>query len=201
MGEPLFSEVGRGLQHSGMTLKTDTIVDATIFTPPSPTKNSAKKRDSEIHQTRKGQQWHFGMKRHIRVDSQSSLAHSAVVTAADVHDKYPLPDLLHGHEQRVYGDHAYMSPNALIHCKAPKAKDFTNCRTSKPSRDVDEVKRSKNRNKSKNRARVEHLFAVVKQLLGGRYESALPRSLVKNPYLLVNQAIDGTGVPVVGEQR
>ena len=82
-----------------------------------------------MHQTRKGQQWYFGMKLHIGVDSQSGLAHSAVVTAANVHDKHPLPDLLHGNERRVYGDSAYASQKALIASKAPKAKDFTNQRT------------------------------------------------------------------------
>ena len=75
---------------------------------------------------RKGQQWYFGMKLHIGVDSQTGLSHSAVVTAANVHDKHPLPDLLHGNEQRVYGDSAYASQKALIASKAPRAKDFTN---------------------------------------------------------------------------
>lgn len=90
------------------------------------TKNIGKKRDPETRQTRKGQQWYFGMKVHIGVDSQSGLAHSAVATPANVHDKHPLPDLLHGHEQRVYGDSAYASQKDLIHSKAPKARDFTN---------------------------------------------------------------------------
>jgi IS5 family transposase len=67
-----------------------------------------------MHQTRKGQQWYFGMKMHIGVDSRTGLAHSAVVTAANVHDKHPLPDLLHGGERRVYGDSAYASQKALI---------------------------------------------------------------------------------------
>nr|WP_277986345.1 transposase [Noviherbaspirillum cavernae] len=83
-------QLGRILQDSGMTLKTGTIVDATIIAAPSSTKNADKERDPEMHQTRKGQQWYFGMKLHIGVDSQSGLAHSAVVTAANVHDKHPL---------------------------------------------------------------------------------------------------------------
>ena len=85
------------------------VVDATLIGAPSSTKNADKKRDPEMHQTRKGQQWYFGMKMHIGVDSQSGLVHSAVVTAANVHDKHPLPDLLHGNERRVYGDSAYAS--------------------------------------------------------------------------------------------
>jgi len=106
------------------------------------------------------------MKLHIGVDSQSGLAHSAVVTAANVHDKHPLPDLLHGNEQRVYGDSAYASQKELISSKAPHAKDFTNQRTRRADGSVDEVARSKNRNKSRIRSRVEHVFGVVKRLWG-----------------------------------
>ncbi|MFP3556955.1 IS5 family transposase [Paraburkholderia sp. SIMBA_049] len=134
-------------------------------------------RDPENHQTRKGKQWHFGMKLHIGVDSQSGLAHRAVVTAANVHDKHPLPQLLHGEEQRVYGDSAYASQKALIHGKAPKARDFTNKRTRRKGI-VDEVARRKNRNKSKIRARVEHVFAVVKRLWG--FTKVRYRGLAKN---------------------
>jgi IS5 family transposase len=177
LGEQLFAEVGRVLQSSGMTLKTGTIVDATIIAAPSSTKNSKQERDPEMHQTRKGKQWYFGMKLHIGVDSQSGLTHSAVVTAANIHDKHPLPDLLHGRERRVYGDSAYASQKVLIHGKAPKAKDFTNQRTRR-SGEIDEVERSKNRNKSKIRSRVEHVFAVVKRLWG--FTKVRYRGLAKN---------------------
>jgi transposase, IS5 family len=130
-----------------------------------------------MHQTRKGQQWYFGMKLHIGVDSQSGLAHSAVVTAANVHDKHPLPDLLHGQERRVYGDAAYASQKALIAGKALKAKDFTNQRTRRNGV-VDEVVRDKNRSKSRIRARVEHVFGVVKRLWG--FGKVRYRGLAKN---------------------
>ncbi|MGF6875743.1 IS5 family transposase [Paraburkholderia sp. MM5477-R1] len=83
---------------------------------------------------------HFGAKLHIGGDSQSGLAHSAVVTPANVHDKHPLPKLLHGQEQRVYGDSAYASQKALIRDKAPNARDFTNERTRRAG-EVDEVAR------------------------------------------------------------
>lgn len=177
LGEKLFAEVGRVLQGSGLSLKTGTIVDATIIAAPSSTKNRQQERDPEMHQTRKGQQWYFGMKLHIGVDSQSGLTHSAVVTAANVHDKHPLPDLLHGQERRVYGDSAYASQKQLIQGKAPKAKDFTNQRTRK-SGEVDEIARGKNRNKSKIRSRVEHVFAVVKRLWG--FSKVRYRGLAKN---------------------
>ncbi len=107
LGEKLFAAVGQVLQARGLKLGTGTIVDATIIGAPSSTKNADKQRDPEMHQTRKGQQWYFGMKLHIGVDSRSGLAHSAVVTPANVHDKHPIPQLLHGAEQRVYGDSAY----------------------------------------------------------------------------------------------
>ena len=177
LAEQLFAEVGRVLQGSGMTLKTGTIVDATIIAAPSSTKNADKQRDPEMHQTRKGKQWYFGMKLHIGVDSQSGLAHSAVVTPANIHDKHPLPELLHGQERRVYGDSAYTSQKALIRGKAPKAKDFTNERVRKAGQ-VDEAKRAKNRSKSKIRARVEHVFAVVKRLWG--FTKVRYRGLAKN---------------------
>jgi transposase, IS5 family len=130
-----------------------------------------------MHQTRKGQQWYFGMKLHIGVDSQTGLAHSAVVTAANAHDKQPLPDLLHGNEQRVYGDSAYASQKNLIHSKAAKAKDFTNQRTRRNGVARDVLK-ARNRDKSKIRARVEHVFGVVKRLWG--FGKVRYRGLAKN---------------------
>ena len=177
LGESLFAKVGAELQARGFKVNTGTIVDATIIGAPSSTKNADKARDPDMHQTRKGQQWYFGMKMHIGVDSQSGLAHSAVVTAANVHDKHPLPDLLHGNENRVYGDSAYASQKELIRGKAPKAKDFTNQR-ARHNGVVDEVARAKNRNKSRIRARVEHVFGVVKRLWG--FGKVRYRGLAKN---------------------
>jgi len=133
LGEALFAKVGEVLQASGLKVGTGTIVDATIIGAPSSTKNKDKKRDPEMHQTRKGKQYYFGMKLHIGVDSQTGLTHSAVVTAANVHDKHPLPDLLHGQEQQVWGDSAYASQQALIRSKAPGAADRTNRRVRKDS--------------------------------------------------------------------
>ena len=105
------------------------------------------------------------MKLHIGVDSRTGLAHSAVVSAANMHDKHPLPHLLHGNERRMYGDSAYAGQKALINAKAPRAKDFTNQRTRKGGQ-IDEIERAKNRHKSKVRARVEHVFGVLKRLWG-----------------------------------
>ncbi len=177
LGEQIFAEMGRVLQASGMKLNSGTIVDATLIGASGSTKNEQKARDPEMRQTKKNGNWHFGMKLHIGVDSRSGLAHSAVVTAANVHDKHAMPQLLHGQEQRVYGDNAYASQKALIHGKAPNARDFTNQRTRRNGI-VDEVARRKNRNKSKIRARVEHVFAVVKRLWG--FTKVRYRGLAKN---------------------
>lgn len=117
------------------------------------------------------------MKLHIGVDSQTGLAHSAVVTAANVHDKHPLPDLLHGQEERVYGDCAYAWQQKLIRAKAPGATDFTNQRVRKGSV-TEELERLINRAKSGVRARVEHVFAVVKRLWG--FDKVRYRGLAKN---------------------
>ena len=180
LGEALFAKVGQELQSRRFKINTGTIVDATIISAPSPTKNADKTRDPEMHQTRKGKQWYFGMKLHIGVDSQTGLAHSAVVTAANAHDKHPLPHLphlLHGNEQRVYGDSAYASQKALICSKAAKAKDFTNQRVTRKG-EIDEVARAKNRNKSSIRARLEHVFGLVKRLWG--FGKVRYRGLAKN---------------------
>jgi IS5 family transposase len=100
-----------------------------------------------------------------------------VVTSANVHDKHALPQLLHGQEKRVYSDSAYASQKALIHSKAPRARDFTNQRTRRAGQ-VNEVARGKNRNRSKIRARVKHVFAVVKRLWG--FTKVRYRGLAKN---------------------
>jgi IS5 family transposase len=128
LGEELFATVGQVLQARGLKVGTGTIVDATIIGAPSSTKNAHKQRDPEMHQTRKGQQWYFGMKLHIGVDSRSGLAHSAVVTPANVHDKHPFPQLLHGAEQRVCGESAYATPDLVLTHRVPPSV------TPKPAR-------------------------------------------------------------------
>ena len=165
LGAALFAKVGKELQARGFKVNTGTIVDATIIGAPSSTKNADKAREPQMHQTRKAQQWYFAMKLHIGVGSQSALAHSALVTAANIHDKHPLPELLHGNEQRVYGHSAYASQKDLICAKVSHAKDFTNQRT-RYAGVVDEAVRAKNPNKSKIRSRLEHVFGVVKRLWG-----------------------------------
>jgi IS5 family transposase len=177
LGKQVFEEVGRHLQANGIKVSTGTIVDATIINAPSSTKNQEGKRDPEMCQTKKGNQWYFGMKAHIGVDSQTKLIHSVVATAANVHDKHPIPQLLHGNEHRVYGDSAYASQKALIRQAAPKARDFTNQKANR-HQPLSEREREKNRTKSQVRAKVEHAFLVIKRIFG--FAKVSYRGLKKN---------------------
>jgi len=177
LGTALFAKVGEVLQAQGLKWGTGTIVDATIIAALSSTKNAKDLRDPEMHQTRKGKQWHYGMKLHIGVGSTTGLAHSAVVTAANVHDKHPLPLLLQGAEKELYGDRVYASQQALIQSRAPHAQDRTNQRI-RPGSATAELDWILKRAKSKVRSLVQHLFAVVKKLWG--FGKARHRGLAKN---------------------
>ena len=107
LGAQIFETVKAHLKANGMAMKQGTIIDATIIEAPSSTKNEKRERDPEMHQTCKGKQWHFGMKVHIGVDSESGLIHSVETTAANVHDLTPAAELLHGEETVVYADAGY----------------------------------------------------------------------------------------------
>ena len=165
----------------GLKVGTGTIVDATIISAPSSTKNATKQRDPEMHQTRKGQQWYFGMKAHVGVDSRTRLIHSAVATAANVHDASVLGDLLHGEERRVWGDQAYRGQRHVIREHAPSAQDFTN-RRYRHRGVVDEAEKARNRTKSKVRAKVEHGIGVIKRVFG--FVKVRYRGLDKNAHRL-----------------
>jgi IS5 family transposase len=108
LGRRLFEQVGRHLSAQGMTVSVGTIVDATIINAPSSTKNKSGERDPQMHQIKKGNQWYFGMKAHVGVDSKTKLIHSVVATPANVHDSQALKQLLHGGETRVCGDSAHV---------------------------------------------------------------------------------------------
>jgi transposase, IS5 family len=106
----------------GIRITTGTIVDATILHAPTSTKNEKKERDPEMHQTKKGNQWYFGMKAHIGVDSKEGIVHSVCSTAASVSDIHMLPELLHGEEKKVWGDAGYQGQTEAIHAVAPQHK-------------------------------------------------------------------------------
>ena len=182
LGARLLEAVNRHLASHGLKVSTGTIVDATIIHAPSSTKNAAAARDPEMHQTRKGQQWYFGMKAHLGVDSATKIIHAAVATAANVHDSTVLGDLLHGKETRVWGDQAYRGQREVILAHAPHAADFTNRRT-RHAGVIDEVERARNRTKSRVRARVEHVIGVIKRVFG--FQKVRYRGLAKNACRLV----------------
>ena len=130
-----------------------TFPPATIIDASTSTNNQDGKRDPQMHQTKKGNEWYFGMKAHIGVGSQSKLIHSVAATAANVHDSQWLGDLLHGEQTRVWGDSAYSGQGDTLAECAPRALDFTNRKASR-NRPLTEEDRSKNRSKSRVRAKV-----------------------------------------------
>ena len=165
LGERLFGLVNAYLVKNGLTVSRGTIVDASIIAAPSSTKNQARARDPDMRSTKKGNQWYFGMKAHIGVDSRTKLIHSVAATPAHVHDSQVLPGLLHGGETRVWGDSAYAGQKAAIRKAAPKAKDFTQ-RKGGRHRKLTDADRSANRVKSKVWAKVEHSFGIIKRQFG-----------------------------------
>ena len=177
LGDGLFHCVNEYLEENGMKVARGTIVDATIINAPSSTKNKDKARDPEMHKTKKGNQWYFGMKAHIGVDSKIKLIHSVAATTANVHDSQVLEDLLHGDETRVYGDSAYAGQKEVLNEHAPDAKDFTQKKRAR-NNPLTETDQSKNTTKSRTRARVEHLFHTLKCQFG--YTKVRYRGLNKN---------------------
>jgi IS5 family transposase len=181
LGKAIFAKVNEHLKSQGMKVSTGTIVDASIINAPSSTKNRDKKRDPEMHQTKKGNQWYFGMKAHIGVDSRSKLIHSVVASAANVHDSQALPYLLHGKERRVWGDSAYRGQREVIREHARHARDFTQEKATR-NHPLNAQQRSRNRTKSSVRAKVEHCFLVIKRIFG--FSKVRYRGLAKNLHRL-----------------
>src|SRR6476469_3387074 len=116
LAREIFDPVKTHLQTAGLLLRQGTIVDATIIAAPSSTKNSTGERDPEMHQTKKGNQWYFGMKAHVGVDAESSLVHSVVGTAANVADVTQAHALLHGSETVAFGDTGYIGVEQRPDC-------------------------------------------------------------------------------------
>ena len=179
LGDALFQKVNAYLAENGLAVSRGTIVDATLIDAPTSTKNKKKQRDPDMRSAKKGNQWYFGMKAHIGVDRRTKLIHSAAVTAANVHDSQVLEDLLHGEETRVWGDAAYSGQTEVLREHAPNAKDFTQKKGSR-HRTLTDQERQRNRTKSKVRAKVEHVFHVMKRQLG--YTKVRYRGLDKNAH-------------------
>ena len=177
----VLATINAGLARQGLMLKTGTVVDATIVAAPSSTKNKTGERDPEMHQTKKGNQWHFGMKAHIGVDAESGLVHTVIGTAANVNDVTQAGALLHGQETAAFGDAGYRGVDKRPEAQGPtwfvalqpgkrKALDTTR----KWARLLEKAEQLK----ASVRAKVEHPFRVVKQQFG--HAKVRYRGLAKN---------------------
>ncbi len=160
--EAIFAEVCALLEERGLLLKSGTIVDATIISAPSSTKNAKQERDPEMHQTRKGKDWYFGMKFHIGASKQG-VVHSLAAGPANEADITRIDELLHGQESELYGDQAYWSEDHRLHCKHAGIHYRVN-RKAKRWQQLTAHQRAINCSRSRTRARGEHPFHVVKRL-------------------------------------
>jgi IS5 family transposase len=175
--------INAGLAQQGLLLKTGTVVDATIIAAPSSTKNKSGERDPEMHQTRKGNQWHFGMKAHIGVDAESGLVHSVIGTAANVNDVTQAAGLLHGDETDAWGDAGYQGVAKREELKDSKVRWEVAMRPGKrrlldAERELDRLLEKAEKLKASIRAKVEHPFRLIKQQFG--YAKVRYRGLAKN---------------------
>jgi transposase, IS5 family len=177
LGKEIFKTINAFLKEKGIKVNQGTIVDATIIEAPTSTKNREQARDPDMKQTQKGNQWHFGMKTHIGVDSKTKMVHSVVVTSANVHDSQVISELLHGKEKRVWGDSAYTGQKEKIREASPYAKDFTHKRSFR-NKPLTELDNQKNRTKSSIRVKVEHVFHILKCQFG--FVKVRYRGLEKN---------------------
>ena len=186
----LFDEINAHLGEQGLLMRAGTIVDATIIAAPSSTKNEGNTRDPEMHQTKKGNQWYFGMKAHIGVDAESGLVHSLVATPANAGDVTQAQHLLHGEETDVFADASYSG----VHKREEVVQAQADGRINDDLTWHVAMKRGKlkamaegrykdlitalERTKAQVRARVEHPFHVVKNLF--RHKKARYKGLAKN---------------------
>jgi len=175
--ERVLTEINAHLSERGLFVGKGTIVDATIINAPSSTKNAEKKRDPQMHQTRKGKQWYFGMKMHTGVDDGFGLVHTVRATSANVADVNVFGELLHGGEERVHGDSAYHSKELKARAEACGLEFNVNERGSK-HHPLTVRQRARNRRLSRVRAIVEHPYLVVKQLWG--HAKVRYRGIAKN---------------------
>jgi transposase, IS5 family len=163
--ERLLTEINTHLCERGLVVGKGTIVDASIINAPSSTKNKKNKRDPQMHQTKKGKQWYFGMKVHIGADTDSGVVHTVQGTPANVADVNMLGELLHGGEESLHGDSAYHSKALKAQAEASGLQFNVNQRASR-NRPLTKAQRARNRRLSRVRATVEHPFLVVKHLWG-----------------------------------
>lgn len=177
LGEAIFAAVRSELEQRGLLVRNGTVVDATIITASGSTKNEAKQRDPEMGSTRKGSQWHLGMKAHIGVDARSGLVHSVRTSSANVHDSHLLGQLTHGAEDCIVADSAYGNIMLKASCRELGIAYLI---SDKPSNGhtLSGAQRRRNRHIASVRGKVEFPFRIVKQLWG--HTKVRFRGLVKN---------------------
>jgi transposase, IS5 family len=180
--ERIFAAINMHLAAKGLMLREGTVVDATIIAAPSSTKNQDGQRDPEMHQTKKGNQWHFGMKAHIGVDAESGLTHTVVTTAANVSDVTQAHALLHGDETTVFGDAGYQGVEKREENQNPDVTWHVAMRPGKrralPDTESGRLREWAEQLKASIRARVEHPFHIVKNVFA--LKKARYRGLAKN---------------------
>jgi len=178
LGEKIFKEISKLLEEHGLILKEGTAVDATIIPAPSSTKNAEGKRDSEMHQTKKGNQWHFGMKAHIGVDAETGVVHSMTTTPANHHDITEADKLLHGEEQDVFADSGYRGIEKRPEHQDRKVNWYNAMMPSKRKQLSDGPQELLEKAKASIRAKVEHPFRIIKQQFG--FTKTRYRGMAKN---------------------
>ena len=186
LGKKMFEAIGQLLESKGCMMRGGTIVDATIIQAPSSTKNASGERDEEMHQTKKGNQWYFGMKAHIGVDAGSGYTHTLTVTPANAHDITQASELIREDDETVYGDAGFIGiekrPEILSDDKKSRIDYRINRRPGTLSRKYQgyalEMERREKRRKSPVRSKAEHPFRIVKVLFG--YRKTVYRGLSKN---------------------
>jgi transposase, IS5 family len=177
----LFDEINSHLAQQGLLMRKGTVVDATIIAAPSSTKNADKARDPEMHQTKKGNQWHFGMKAHIGVDAESGLVHTVIGTAANVNDVTQAGALLHGDEEAAFGDAGYRGVHKRQEARGPKwhvAMQPGKRRQLDPASKWAQLLERAEQLKASIRAKVEHPFHVIKNLF--KHKKVRYKGLAKN---------------------
>ena len=183
LSSQILATVNATLAAKGLLLKSGTVVDATLIAAPSSTKNSSGERDPEMHQTKKGNQWHFGMKAHIGVDADSGLVHTVVGTAANVNDVTQAHALVHGEETDVFADAGYQGVGKRAETQDIKTHWHVAMRPGKrkvldKSTPMGAILDQLERAKASIRAKVEHPFRVIKRQFG--HVKVRYRGLAKN---------------------
>ena len=179
LGKGLLEEINAHLESQGLKLREGTIVDATIIKAPSCTKNRNKERDPQMHQTKKGNQWHFGMKAHIGVDADTGIVHNMSTTAANTHDVTEAHNLLHGGETVVWGDAGYQGVGKRAENLGLEVDWQVAMRPGKRRKlEIGSTEALVEKLKASVRAKVEHPFLRLKRLFG--YTKVRYRGLAKN---------------------